>query len=66
MRMPISDMISQARILQHRPLNKIVQSKQSLCSCGGNQVSSHELKLASLETMSLREAKQHWPKKAFL
>jgi hypothetical protein len=61
MRMPLGDVISQAGIMQHGPLNKIVQSKQSLRSCGGNQVSGHGSKLASVETMSVRKAKQQEP-----
>jgi hypothetical protein len=65
MRMPIGDMISQAGIMQHRPPNKIVQGKQSLRSCGGNQVSGHELKFASVETMSVRKPKQQWPYESF-
>jgi hypothetical protein len=58
MRMPLGDVISQAGIMQNGSFNKIVQCKQSLCSCGGNQVNGHESKLASVETMSLRQAKQ--------
>jgi hypothetical protein len=61
MRMPIGDMISQTRILQQRPLNKIVQTHQSIRSCGRNQVSGHGSKLASVETTSVRQAKQQWP-----
>jgi hypothetical protein len=65
MRMPISDVISQAGIMQHGPFNKIVQSHHSLRACGGNQVSGHGSKLASLETMSVRQAKQQRPYESF-
>ena len=59
--MPIGDMISQAGIMQNRPLNEIVQGKQSLRSGGGNQISGHGSKLASVETMRLQQAKQQEP-----
>lgn len=58
MSMPLGDVISQAGIMQHRLLDKIVQGEQSLRSCGRNQVGGHESTLCPVETGSSGETKR--------